>query len=56
MSKVKSVAKFTKEQLKRSDSYADNRDILEALLKDNVKYSHEAVRKLIDEFLKVEVK
>ena len=50
------VPKFSKEQLLKSNWYSHRRDVLNALLDDGKQYSHAAVRKLIDEFMKGKVK
>jgi len=48
--------KYTKEQLLKSKKYADNRDVLSAVLKDSNSYSPETVDKLIKEFKRRRVK
>ena len=47
---------FTKEQYLNSDKYADKRDLIVALLKDDETYTTSQVDKLINDFLKKEVK
>ncbi|WP_346234499.1 hypothetical protein MKY04_12600 [Lysinibacillus telephonicus] len=51
---IESVAslKFTKQQLLKSKKYVDRRDVLNALLKDHVTYTHKEVEKLLNEFYK----
>ena len=49
-------AEFEREQLLASARYRDKRDLVEALLKDNEKYTIEIVDRLIDEFMKGQVK
>jgi len=51
-----SVSKFDKQQILRSETYSDRRDLLNVLLKDNQQYSHEEVTVLIDKFMKGKVK
>ena len=48
--------KYTKEQLLKSKRYADNRDVLSAVLKDNNSYTLETVDKLIKDFKRKRVK
>ena len=48
--------KYTKEQLLKSKRYADNRDVLSAVLKDNNSYTLEIVDKLIKDFKRKRVK
>jgi len=48
--------KFSKEQLLKSQKYKDERDLINALLKEDKKYSLSDVDKLIDEFMKGKVK
>lgn len=47
---------FTKAQLMGSKRYADSMDLLNALLLDGESYSHSQVTKLIEDFMKGEVK
>lgn len=54
--KDKSVPTFTKEQLLSSKKYSNRIDLLNVLLEDNVKYSHEKVAQIIDKFMKGKVK
>jgi hypothetical protein len=51
----KSVPKFGKEQLLKSNWYSHRRDALEALLEDGEVYSHAAVERLISDFMKGKV-
>lgn len=51
-----SVPKFSKEQLLKSIWYSHRRDALAALLDDAKTYSHAAVDKLIESFMKGRVK
>jgi len=50
-----SVPKFSKEQLLKSNWYSHRRDALNSLLDDDKEYSHAAVGKLIDDFMKGKV-
>jgi len=54
--KSKSVPTFTKEQLLLSKTYINRVDLLNILLKDDVKYSHKEVEQLMDKFMKGKVK
>lgn len=47
--------KFTKEQLVKSKMFSDRIDLLNALLKDNRKYSIKEVNEIINKFLKGKV-
>lgn len=47
---------FSKESLLKSERYKNHRDVLNALLKDGAVYTLEDVDKLINLFLKKEVK
>ena len=47
--------KFSKEQLIRSDRFANRRDLLGALLKDGKLYSIEEVETAIEHYMKGEV-
>ena len=49
-------ALYTKEQLLSSKKYYNRVDLLNVLLKDNVKYTHKEVEQLIDKFMKGKVK
>ncbi len=49
-------ALHTKEQLLSSKKYYNRVDLLNVLLKDNVKYTHKEVEQLIDKFMKGKVK
>ena len=53
--KEKIVSTFSKKQLLSSKKYNDRVDLLNVLLKDDVKYSHEEVEQLIDKFMKGKV-
>lgn len=48
--------KFTKEQLKNSDTFKDYVDILSAFLNENESYTIEETQKIIDDFLNKEGK
>lgn len=48
--------KFSKEQMLKSEKYKDERDLINALLKEDNKYSLSDVDKLIDDFMKGKVK
>lgn len=48
-------AEFSKSQLISSKKFSDRRDILEALLSDNEKYTVEAVEKEISKYMKGKV-
>lgn len=50
------ITEFTKAQLMGSKKYADSRDLLNALLLEGETYSHSEVNKLIEDFMKGEVK
>lgn len=54
MIKSKNKAGYSKEQFINSERYADKRDLLHAVLKDDEKYTSEQVEKLINGFLKKE--
>ncbi len=63
MEKIKSVnitekgePLFTKEQLLRSERFRGKRDVLNAVLRDNEKYSVEKTEQEIEKFLKGRVK
>jgi len=47
---------FSKSQLVRCGRYHDRRDLVDALLDDNKKYTKEQVDRLIGEFMKGKVK
>ena len=51
-----SATNYSKRQLIEADKYKHNRDILEALLEEQNKYSHKEVENIIEGFLKGEVK
>lgn len=44
--------KFTKQQLLKSQKYANRRDALQALLKDDETYTDEQVKQILDKFYK----
>lgn len=46
------AVKYTKQQLLRSEKYRYRRDAIEALLKDDEKYTHAQVNNLLDQFYK----
>jgi hypothetical protein len=48
--------KFSKEQLLESQKYKDERDLINALLKEDKKYSLSDVDKIIDDFMKGKVR
>lgn len=48
---VQAVA-YTKEQLLKSEAYQNRRDLVNALLDDNKKYTKEQVNALMDDFMK----
>lgn len=48
--------KFSKEQILKSEKYKDKRDLINALLKEDKRYSLSDVDKLIDDFMKGKVK
>lgn len=48
----KSLPKFTKEQLLKSQKYAHRRAALSAILKDGEQYTHAAVDSLLNQFYK----
>ncbi len=50
------VAQFTKEQLLKSQTYQERRDLVNALLDDSKKYTKEQVDTMIGEYLKGQVK
>lgn len=50
------AAAFTKEQLARSEKYANRRDLISALLFDGETYTLEQVDKLIADYKKGKVK
>lgn len=50
------VTKFTKGQLTGAARYQNRRDLLQAVLKDDMKYSHEEVEKIIADYMKGKVK
>lgn len=46
------AVKYTKQQLLQSKKYRYRRDAIEALLKDDEKYTHAQVDNLLDQFYK----
>lgn len=44
--------KFTKQQLLKSQKFANRRDALQALLKDDETYTDEQVKQILDKFYK----
>lgn len=53
---VETVVLFSKNQVLTFDRYANRRDLLSALLKDEKKYTIDQVDKLIQNFMKGKVK
>ncbi len=51
----KDMQKFNKKQIINSKKYSRNRDILEAILKENTSYSTEEVEQKIKDFMKRKV-
>lgn len=51
----KEVPEFTKEQLLKSERFKDKRDLIDALLADNEKYSLAAVEEKINNFMEGQV-
>jgi ribosomal protein S3AE len=49
-------SEFTKEQIVQSDKYANRKDLVDALLEDDKKYTFETVDNEIEKFLKGKVK
>lgn len=54
--KTKQEPMFTKEQILASNKYANKRDILNALLRDDEVYTIEKIDSLIKKFMKGKVK
>lgn len=56
--KIKAVidSKYTKQQILKSKRYSDKQDLINALLKDDTQYSISEVDKIINDFMKGEVK
>lgn len=52
----KTKPKFSKSQLVSSDKYRNRRDLVDALLNDDEKYTMEQVDKMIENFMKGKVK
>lgn len=48
--------RFSKEQIAASEKYRDHRDLVDALLNDEEKYTYETVDKLIEKYKKGQVK
>lgn len=48
----KETSAFTKEQILKSKTFSEHRDLLAAVLKDGKTYTKEQVRKEIDKFYK----
>lgn len=53
---VEKETTFTKQQIINSKKYLDRKDVLNVLLKDDTSYTFKEVDKLIDSFMKKEVK
>jgi len=53
---AKTVTKFSKAQLLSAKRFADRKDALGAVLKDNETYTVEEAQKLLDDFMKGQVK
>lgn len=53
--KEKTLVKFTKEQIINSKKYNKNKDLLNAILKENASYSTDEVEQKIKEFMKRKV-
>lgn len=49
---AKSDSVFTKEQIMKSNTFINRRDVLAVVLKDDRTYTKEQVRKAIDKFFK----
>lgn len=56
MAKKTSQACYTKRDILISEKYKNKRDILNVILKDNAYYTLEDINKLLETFLKKEVK
>lgn len=54
--KVVKESKYSKQQILKSKKYLDRQDLINALLNDNTQYSLSEVDKLINVFMKGEVK
>lgn len=52
MAKKENESVFTKEQILKSKTFEEHRDVLAAVLKDGKTYSKEQVRKEIEKFFK----
>lgn len=55
MAKSADAPKFSKAQILRAARYVRRRDLIGALLKDGVKYSHEEVDAAIEKYMKGKV-
>jgi len=55
-SSAKVEQKFSKVQILASAQYANRRDLVDALLDDNKKYTKAEVDQLVDKFMKGQVK
>lgn len=53
---VEKEVTFTKQQIINSKKYLDRKDVLNVLLKDDTSYTFKEVDKLINDFMKKEVK
>lgn len=51
----KEIPEFTKEQLLKSERFKDKRDLINAILTDNEKYSSAAVEEKINNFMEGQV-
>jgi hypothetical protein len=49
---AKNDAVFTKEQLMKSDTFSEHRDVLAVVLREDKTYTKEQVRKAIEKFFK----
>lgn len=56
MSEVKTKPAYTKQQYLAGESYKEQRDLIAALLEDDKSYTKAEVKKLIDQYMKKEVK
>jgi len=54
--KAEVEAKFTISQLLNSKKYSNTKDVLRALLREDERYTHAQVSKLIEDFMKGEIK
>lgn len=53
---VGNTQKFTKQQLLQSEKFFDRKDAVNALLEEDKEYSADEAQKLIDDFMKGQVK